>query len=168
MSDMTTQTLILDTTYVLPLFGIAIEISATFSEELQQIWESGIPNYQFYLPSVCLIETMYKLNREFRQSSNQGVLRRFSLIVPTILTSKVMKIIHPFLHPRTSQIAMKIRKAGHEDLMDCMIGASAASMNGILITEDLDLKKRMKKVTETKETVIWSWKDLQGNLSKRE
>lgn len=81
------QPIILDTTFVLPLFGIMVDISPTFLTELKSTWNNGIAGYQFYLPSVCLIEVLYKLDREYRKKNTPEILERYSMILPTISIS---------------------------------------------------------------------------------
>jgi predicted nucleic acid-binding protein len=162
---MTKKVIILDTIYVLPLFGIVIELSPSFLTELKLMWKNGLDGYQLYLPTPCLLESLYKLNREFRQSNNPEILDRYSLILPTILTSKVLTIIDSFTSPIISKLAMKIRKTGHSDLMDCLIGATAASMQGTFITEDKELRSRLENLDDIKHISIYTWVELQQNLA---
>ena len=86
------------------------------------------------------------------------------MILPTILTSDTISIIQSFLNPTTTQIALKLRRQGHNDLMDCIIGATAAHLKGILVTEDLELKKYLKQVDETKNIMVKTWKEFQKFL----
>ena len=161
---MSEKNLVLDTTYILPLFGIDIIITPNFKNELKILWKNGIPGFKIFLPSVCLIETMYKLNREYRNKKDVTILKRYPQILPTIITSKVVEIEHPQLNPTASKIAIVIRHENLTDLMDCWIAASAVALKGILLTEDKDLKEILKKIPETKSIITWSWKDLQKNI----
>lgn len=157
---MVENSIILDTTYVLPLFGIEVILTPNFENEIKQLWESGISQYQLYLPSICLIETIYKLNREFRKIPRIEILKRYPLILPTIINSHHVQIFYPYIHLRASEIAMTIRQAGHPDLMDCWIAASAVVLEGILLTEDDELKQTIKRIPELQNTPIHSWKEL--------
>lgn len=156
----------MDTTYVLPLFGIDIILTPNFKDELKSLWKNGIPNYRLYLPAVCLIETMYKLDREYRKSKNNIILKRYSEIIPTVTTSKIIEIVHSHLDPMISKIAIALRIANLTDLTDCWIGATAAAFKGILLTEDHTLNNILKMIPETKNIVCWSWADLQNHLDK--
>ena len=158
--------IILDTTYVLPLFGVQIDISPTFLDEVKSIWKTGLIGYQLYLPSPCLIEVIYKLNREFRKNKRSEALDRYSLVLPTVIRSKVVEISQSFLNPTICKTALNIRKAGHRDLMDCMIGATATSLRGLLITEDDELGKIMGKLEETRGTPKFTWKEFHQSVRR--
>jgi len=153
------KSIVLDTTYVLPLFGIEIKLIPEFIEKLDQIWSKGLKNYKIYLPSICLIEVMYKLLSEYRKKPDLKIINRYQLILPTVLNSPI-KIFNTELSQKGSLIAIKIRHAGHNDVLDCWIAASAAALNAILLTEDKDLKNILKTVPDTKNLQVWTWKDL--------
>jgi len=154
-----TNSIILDTTYVLPLFGIKIELSENFLEELSQLWKNGIKEYEVYLPSICLIETVFKLLNEYRKKGELSILERYQLILPTVLNSPI-KIFNPELDIKASSIASIIRHSGHLDYMDCWLAGSAAALNSILLTEDKELEKILKIIPETKTLIVWSWNDF--------
>lgn len=151
------KSIVLDTTYVLPLFGIKIEISPNFQDEIKLLWKNGIRGYDLYLPSTCLIETMFKLLREYRMKKDFNILDRYQLILPTVLNSPI-KIFNSELHLKASLIASIIRHSGHLDFMDCWIAGTAAALQGILLTEDKELEKALQSIPETKPVKIWSWK----------
>ena len=151
------NSVVLDTTYVLPLFGIKIDLFQSFQEEIKQLWKKGIKEYDIYLPSTCLIETVFKLLNEYRKTGDNSILKRYDMILPTILSSPI-KIFHSELNAKSSLIASIIRHSGHSDFMDCWIAGAATALNGILITEDKELEKLLKKIPETKSLIIWPWK----------
>jgi len=153
-----TINLLLDTTYVLPLFGIDINLDKDFREEIKQLWKSGVKNYNLYLSSASIIESVYKLNREYRNSEDPEILERYHVVLPTIIKSKIVKIIDPFLNPVIAEKCMKIRKLGHKDLMDCWIAASAIAINAIFLTEDKELRILLKKNPDFKLNKIINWK----------
>ena len=153
------DSIILDTTYVLPLFGIKIDMTSKFQDEIKLLWKKGITGYNTYLPSTCLIETMFKLLNEYRKKNNFSILQRYQLILPTVLNSHV-NIFNPELNTKASLIASIIRHSGHSDFMDCWIAGTAAALKGILITEDKELKKILKNIPETKLMIVWSWDKL--------
>lgn len=155
-----TLNLLLDTTYVLPLFGIDINLNSDFREEIRQLWKKGVKNYNIYLSSASIIESVYKLNREYRNSEDPEVLNRYHIVLPTIIRSKIVKIIDPFLNPIIAENSMKIREFGHKDLMDCWIAASAIGINAILLTEDNELKILLNKYSKLKMNKIIDWKLL--------
>jgi len=152
--------LLLDTTYVLPLFGIDINLDDSFREEIKQLWKKGVKNYNIYLSSASIIESVYKLNREYRNSEDPEILNRYHTVLPTIIRSKNVKIFDSFLNPVIAETSMKIRNYGHKDLMDCWIAASAIGMNAFLLTEDKELKSLLRKYSELKIKKIIDWKML--------
>ncbi len=153
------NSIILDTTYVLPLFGIKIELSLKFEEQIKLLWKNGINEYKVFLPSVCLIETVFKLLNEYRKKNDFNILERYQLILPTILNSPI-DMFNPELNSKASLIASIIRHSGHMDFMDCWIAGAAVALEGILLTEDKDLEKVLRTIPETKTVTIWSWNKL--------
>lgn len=160
---MSIKPLIIDTTYILPLFGIKIIELTNFKKISKEIWSNGLKGYILYLPSICLMETMFKLTREYRKSNDINILNRYAIAIPSILSTKSVQIFNPLLNPEANKIAINIRHAGHTDLMDCLIAASATALKGIFLSEDIELSKIMKVIPETKGVPIWSWKDLIKN-----
>ena len=133
--------IILDTTYILPLFGIEIIDLDDFKNISNKIWSKGIDGYNIFLPSTCLMEALYKLTSEYRKSKDIAILNRFPTTIPSIESSKMVQLYNPLLYFDASKIAIKIRHAGHTDLMDCLIAGSAAVLKGILLTEEKALRK---------------------------
>ncbi|MFX0140298.1 MAG: PIN domain-containing protein [Candidatus Hodarchaeota archaeon] len=153
------NTIVLDTTYVLPLFGIKIKLSQKFQDEIKILWKNGIKGYDIYLPSTCLLETVFKLLHEYRKIPDFNILKRYQLILPTVLNSPV-KIFNSELNPKASLIASIIRHSGHLDFLDCWIAGTATTLKGILVTEDKELEKVLLGIPETKSLVTWSWNDI--------
>ena len=58
--------LIMDTTYILPLFGIKIIEITNFKDFSKEIWSNGLKDFNLYLPSTCLVKAFrsFKLTRE--------------------------------------------------------------------------------------------------------
>lgn len=162
---MSIKSLVLDTTYILPLFGIKIKDLSNFKQISKQLWSKGLKGYKIYLPTTCLMEAFYKLNGQYRKSNDVKILNRYSVGLPTILSSKVIELFNPLLNPEANRFAISIRHAGHTDLLDCLIASSAAALDGIFLSEDIELSKIMKNIPETKEIPLWSWKDIIKKLT---
>lgn len=158
------QRLILDTTYILPLFGIKIKDLAGINEGIKLIWKNGIKDFEVYLPTICLIEVLYKLINEYKKTNDFKILKRYPVATPTVMTSQIVSLFDPHLNSIASQIAIIIRHNGHLDIMDCLIAASAAALNGILLTEDKNLKNILQNIPETKLLPIWSWSEIVTKL----
>lgn len=160
---MSIKPLIIDTTYILPLFGVKIIELDNFKKISKELFSNGLKGYNIYLPSICLMEALFKLTGEYRKSNDVAILNRYSIALPSIKSSNSIHIFNPLINHEVGKIAIKIRHAGHTDLMDCLIAASAVALRGIFLTEDNELSKILKLIPETKEIVIWSWKDLIKN-----
>ena len=156
---MNTKSLILDTTFILPLFGIKVKMDDDFETDLKEVWKNEIKGYTVYLPSICLIETIFKLLNVYKKTNDFSVLDRYQMILPTLLNLPI-NIFNCELNPKASMIASIIRHSGHPDFMDCWIAATAVALNGIFLTEDIELKKILKKIPETKNLVVSSWEDF--------
>ncbi len=160
------NSIILDTTYVLPLFGIKIDVSLKFEEQIKLLWKNGIKKYDIFLPSICLIETVFKLLNEYKKQNDFSILDRYQLILPTVLNSPV-NIFNPELNPKASLIASIIRHSGHLDFLDCWISGAAVALDGILLTEDKELEKVLRTIPETKAVIIWTWNKLITEIMKK-
>jgi len=160
-----TKSLILDTTFILPLFGIKIEMGNDFESDLTQIWKNKIKGYDVYLPSICLIETVFKLLNVYKKLKDFNILDRYQKILPTLLSFPI-NIFNCELNPKATKIASIIRHSGHYDFMDCWIAATAVVLDGVLLSEDIELKNILKKIPETKNIFVSSWEDFKTNLRK--
>jgi len=160
---MNTKSLILDTTFILPLFGIKIKMDDDFESDLKQVWKNEIKGYVVYLPSICLIETIFKLLNVYKKTNDFSVLDRYQKILPTLLNCPI-NIFNCELNPKASRIASIIRHFGHPDFMDCWIAATAVALNGVFLSEDLELKNILKKIPETKDLVVSSWDDFKMKI----
>ena len=158
-----TKALILDTTFILPLFGIKINMDDDFESDLKQVWKNEIKGYEVYLPSICLIETVYKLLNVYKKKNDFSILDRYQKILPTLLNLPI-NIFNCKLNPKVSMIASIIRHSGHLDFMDCWIAATAVALNGVFLSEDIELKNILKKIPETKDLVVSSWDDFKTKI----
>ncbi len=157
--------LVLDTTFVLPIFEIEVDTLDGYKSQFQALWTRGLKGYKLMIPSTCLLESFYKLNRETRRSKDFTLLNRFPSNLPAILNSSIVSIIVPELNPIICELAVKIRQAGHPDSLDCLIAACAVGLGGIFLTEDRDLPKILQQMSETKSTPIWNWKRIMTQFS---
>jgi len=156
-----TKSLILDTTFILPIFGIKIKISKDFESHIKKVWKNKIKGFEVVLPSICLIETMFKLLNEYKKTNDYSILERYQKILPTVLNFPI-NILNCELNPKASMIASIIRHSGHPDYLDCWIAATAVALGGVFLSEDADLKKILKTIPETKDLIVWSWNDFKN------
>ena len=157
---MNSNRIIIDTTYILPLFGIKIKNLNDLNKGIKLIFGKEKQKFKVFLPSICLIEVMYKLIREYRKIREYDILKRYPLVIPTLSSSPNLTIFNPYLDSAASQFAIKLKHAGHADLFDCWIAGTAISHDGILLTEDGILSNQLKNLPESKLMTIWSWKEF--------
>lgn len=143
------QSLILDTSYILPFFGIEVaQLKGSPETELCHLFEQGHPDYTLLLPSVCLIETNWKLLHEYRKQRKESILHRYELTLPTFKTRPHLEIVHPFLIPKACQLATRLYSKGLVDYMDCWIAGTAFAFDGTLLTEDYPLARTILTLGE--------------------
>ncbi len=155
---------VLDTTFILPLFGIDVELAPGFKDALKSLWKHGIDGYKFVLPTVCLVEVGYKLNKEYREKGDRYILERYPTVLPTVTRSGVVHMHDPHLDPAASSAAMEIRAAGHPDLLDCWIAGSAISLGGLLVTEDDALRDAVRSIPAYTKATIHNWRGFQAAI----
>lgn len=158
--------LVLDTTFILPLFGIELTKPKEIKKYLPTILDHGVQGFDIYLPNTCLLETMYLLNREFRKTKNSAILNRFSRLLPTLFNSKYLKLLDPIQIPEAMIIANKIREAGHTDLLDCLIAATAIYLEGIFVTMDKQLIKIIRSIEELEKIEILTWSEFRKEITR--
>jgi predicted nucleic acid-binding protein len=152
--------LILDTSYILPLFGIKIKISDTFDDELRRFWKNGLEGYKIFFSSMSLIEVIYLLNGEFRNIPNIEILERYPMVLPSVVNSSVVTMVDSIYDTEISKIANEIRMHGHKDVLDCYIAATAIERNGIFVSRDRDLKEVIQSMDKYKGQKIIKWNDV--------
>ena len=157
--------LLLDTTFVLPLFGVEIDIGYgipkdSFKQNLKQLWKEGKENYRIFISSISLMEVMYKMNAEFRKSGDINILKRYELVLPFILSSKHVNIINSHLDLRTLPHFRRIRSLGHKDLMDCWIFGSTVAYGCVFLSEEKTLKKIVAKDERLSGIPFLNWKQF--------
>ena len=118
MAKNRTNTFVFDTTYVLPLFGIEIKLHDSFTDEIKDLWSKRIDKIKLILPTTCLLESLYKLNREYRIQNDFEILKRYSLVLPSITKHSFFTVWDPLQDHGASSYALRLRNIGHQDILD--------------------------------------------------
>jgi hypothetical protein len=155
---------ILDTTYILPIFGFQIDLAPEYIEEIKSLWKSEIENCKFIIPSVSLIEVMYKFNSIYKHNPDPNFFEYIPQSLPTLLRLPHITIFHCESNVLVNEMAIKIRIAGHPDIMDAYIAGSAYSLGGILLTEEKTIQKTLKLIPEFSNTQIWNWDKFRHDI----
>jgi len=132
---------LLDSTYLLPSFGIEVEgLSDEHIRVLREAWSKGL--VRFYCLSVVWIEVIGKVCREARKSGLE-ISNVINIAIKSLLESGVYEWIDPT--PDAIKLAFKLRLAGHKDVIDNLLYATSITKNMIFLTMDDALKDFLVK-----------------------
>lgn len=149
--------ILLDTTYVLPLFGI--DLGEKLEKELREFFKNGRKEDKIFLSESSLLEVLYKLNREYRKQKKKVILDRYPLVFPSILNFEFLTLVNSILDPQIIENANVLRRSGHTDFLDCIIAGTALKLGSTLVTEDRELISKLKQVEEFESLKTSSWKN---------
>ena len=127
---------LLDSTYLLPSFGIEVEgLSEEHIQALREAWSKGL--VRFHCLSVVWIEVIGKVCREARKS---GV--EISDVVDTAISSLLDSGVYNWISPTSdaTKLAFKLHLAGHKDIIDNLLYATSITRSMIFLTMDKALK----------------------------
>ena len=127
---------LLDSTYILPAFGIAVKgLSREDLEKLEQLRIEKVVEYHF--TSLIWIEIVPKVLKEY---SNRGISVNISMFERIALalenTAK-----HVGLGPVAIAIAAKLRALGHKDMVDNLLYGIASERDLLLLTMDSEFRE---------------------------
>ncbi len=132
-----TVDVLLDSTYILPSFGVEVEgFSVNHIAELREAGVGG--RVRFHCLSVIWIEVLGKVCRE-KERLGMDVDEVIELAVKSLLESGFYKWITPTADD--VKLAFKLRSLGHKDNIDNLLYAASVNSNMILLTMDEKLKK---------------------------
>jgi hypothetical protein len=121
---------LLDTTYLLPAVGIAVNLP---EDVLEQLYSS---NYSFIINELSLFELFGKASRPM--AGNDEAKERFYTGMKSILSSKIE------LKPVFTLDTLSVVREVHErikDLPDCPIVATALVYADVMLSEATDIPK---------------------------
>ena len=127
---------LLDSTYLLPSFGIEVEgLSDEHIRTLREAWSKRL--VCFYCLSVVWVEVIGKVCREARKSGLE-ITNVIDMAIKSLLESGVYKWVNPTSD--AIKLAFKLRLAGHKDVIDNLLYATSITRNMIFLTMDKALK----------------------------
>lgn len=129
---------LLDSTYLLPSFGI--EVEGLLDEHIMQLREAAVKGkVKFYCLSVVWVEVIGKVYRESqRLKTDTGLEEVLDIAVKSLLESRFYRWIQPTCE--AVKLAFKLRKLGHRDNVDNLLYATSLTNNMVFLTMDEDLK----------------------------
>ena len=127
---------LLDSTYLLPSFGIEVEgLSDEHIEALREAWSRGLVRY--YCLSVVWVEVIGKVCREARRSGAE-VSDIVNVAIKALLESGMYEWVSPT--PEALKLAFELRLAGHKDIIDNLLYATSITKGMVFLTMDKALK----------------------------
>jgi len=148
--------ILLDTSYLLPLFGIDVEIDG-----LKENFPKVLKRFEVYYSPISLIETKFIILRLLKEGIN--LLEDYRVGLDSILAEDLLK---PTLltNSEIEDVADKLLiDKGLKDYFDRMIYATAVVFKLALVTEDRKLTELASNYS-LKPPKVYSWKTLQLKL----
>ncbi|MDI9619271.1 MAG: hypothetical protein QFX33_00395 [Candidatus Nezhaarchaeota archaeon] len=137
----TTLKVLLDSTYILPSFGI--EVEGLSADHIVRLREAGVKGeVKFYCLTVVWIEIIGKICRE-RERLNKNIDDIIEVSVKSLLESGFYKWLTPTSN--AVRIAFKLRMLGHKDNVDNLLYATSLDNDMLLLTMDEELKEFLLK-----------------------
>ncbi len=148
--------LLLDTTYILPLLGIDVEIKG-----LKDDFTKVLEKYEVYYNPISLIETKFIALQLLKDGID--VLEDYKIGLSRVLLEDRLKQT-PLTNPEIETIADKLLiDKNVKDYFDRMIYATAVALELSLVTEDRELI-RLANNYSLKPPNVLSWKSLCRDL----
>jgi len=145
---------LLDSTYIMPFFGINVKIP-NLNNDLAKILteKSG----KIYITTCSLIEAKWKSIRNFLKTGNISYLNRVNKVLESFQYNKYIKILNPWFVKDASNWADQLLIKGHQDYMDCWIAGTAMAKNLIFVSEDEPLIQLIKNLNTWKSLICINW-----------
>lgn len=152
---------LLDTSYLLPLISIPINVgvgSLKFNQQFKEIKNTLKDGLVISLASI--IEIQWKAIRLFKKEGNEEFLSRAQVAIPLLSKGQEIKVINPWTDEIILNFANELLKAGHNDFMDCLIFATAKKYDIPIVSEEEEIKKIFHSLTNWKSIEILKWKSF--------
>ena len=144
--------ILLDTSYLLPLFGIDVEIDG-----LKENFPKVLKKFEVYYSPVSLIETKFIILRLLKDGIN--LLEDYRVGLDSILAEDLFKPT-PLTNSEIEEVADRLLiDKGLKDYFDRMIYATAVVFKLALVTEDRKLTEIASNYS-LKPPKVYSWKTL--------
>lgn len=143
--------IILDTSYLLPIFGVQIDTAdqVEIQEQLSLLIDNDIG---IGICDLSLIEGFGKASRLAEKQQNEdGYISAVRGYIDLLYDKQIKK--YPTSEVGIFNEAQLLRRK-HNDLFDCFIFGTALYLKAILLTEDTFAHKEIKTIE------IWNWKRL--------
>ncbi len=137
--------ILLDSSYLLPLFNIDVDLSMPLGKLLEE-------HETMYFNPVSLVEikwVLYKLVRKNKLSLREARENYINGLKLVLRDKRFRKT--PLTTPRIERIADKLHDMGLNDYFDRIIGATAIALRLELVTDDRELREFITEYLEQRE-----------------
>ncbi|MCX8182431.1 MAG: hypothetical protein N3D12_04875 [Candidatus Methanomethyliaceae archaeon] len=132
---------LLDSTYVLPSFGIGLE--GLSDDDLFKLREAKLKGrIRFYCLSVIWVEIIGKVCKE-KEKSGENVGKIINLAIRSLMESGFYEWLTP--SPEAIRLAFELRMLGHRDNIDNLLYATSLDKRFFLLTMDVDLERFLER-----------------------
>jgi hypothetical protein len=148
-----TDRVLLDTTYILPILGVGMELKG-FDEGFPKMFSK----YEVFYNPVSLIEAKWVVLKICRSKPHEAekLLKAYRKGLAALLSDKRIKQT-TLTSPEAEEIADRLMEAGVKDYFDRMVYATAVRQEMILMTEDVQLIKITKaNLPRPKRIINWN------------
>lgn len=153
----------LDTTYLMPLFGLDTSIKNLKPQFLELLEKN---RYLFHYSPVSIIEIKWQIiNLSTSRQKAEKFETQFSQALTALKADKRFVVVD-FLEARINDFSFELRKLGHTDYFDTVIAGSAVWETKKFVTEDEPLKQVIQQYFQTtvnsglNEIEIISWDEF--------
>ena len=146
--------LLLDTTYLLPIFGVRVKL-----KDYEAFFPRLLTEYTVMYNPISIVESKWiviKLCKRY-PSKKPLLLKTYRLGLTALLNSTQLKQM-ALTSPEVEEIADKLlSEAGLKDYFDRIIYATAVLQKSILLTEDKELEKIVQtNIPKPKKVMSWN------------
>lgn len=147
--------LIIDTTYLLPVFGVSVGL-----KEFESRFDEVLGGFAVFYNPVSLIEAKWTILKAIREApAKKGALLASYRTGLKVLESDGRLGATPITGDEVEQTADGLHEAGMKDYFDRMIYATASERGCVLLTEDREMLK-MRKSGKQEPSEVLSWNQL--------
>ncbi|MGQ4891600.1 MAG: PIN domain-containing protein [Candidatus Njordarchaeia archaeon] len=157
---MPTENILIDTTYLLPLFGI--DLQQFQKKDLEKLLDSKI---NIWFNPISLIEAkwvIYKIAKKDQVLLN-SLREIYNETIDNLISGYNIKPT-PLINSEIDNLENLLYDHGIKDFFDRIIASTAKIVTGVLLTEDKELRTVLVKIREFKDLKILSWKELVKQL----
>jgi len=147
------ERLLLDTTYLLPIFGVYVKL-----EGYEELFPKVLDEFTVMYSPISLIESKWiilSLAKNFK-SRRSVLLESYRKGLKAILNDERLTPTET-TSPDIEEVADKLLELGVKDYFDRMIYASSTCYNAILLTEDEELMRVFSLNNKPKPRAVLNW-----------